>query len=53
MCSLDDLVISGDSVLVIRTPDGDHGKGYELVCAGGSGCVADFDSFQFGDHRFT
>lgn len=51
MCRFDNLITFGDKV-VIRTP-GDHGQGYELVCAGDGDCVADDDRHEFGDYRFT
>lgn len=53
MCPFDDLNVVGDLVLVIWTPDADHGKGYELVCFGDVDCVTDIDRHKFGDHRFT
>ncbi|CAD0203705.1 unnamed protein product [Chrysodeixis includens] len=51
MCRFDSLITFGDKV-VTRTP-GDHGKGYELVCAGDGNCVAVTDTHELGDYRFT
>ena len=56
MCRCDDNITIGDKVSVIRTPVGDqcnHGEGYELVRVGDGDCVSDFDTHEFGDHRFT